>query len=86
MGFLILFNFQPAINSKTFASNGSVNVCIISSVQHFIKIFNLSTNFFKISLNINNLASIKACEKNGFKFSSKKNNQVMYTCNLDRNE
>ena len=36
--------------------------------------------------NINNLASIKACENNGFKFSSKKNNQVMYTCNLDRNE
>jgi glycosyltransferase involved in cell wall biosynthesis len=28
------------------------------------------------------LASIKACEKNGFKFSLKKNNQLKYICNL----
>jgi RimJ/RimL family protein N-acetyltransferase len=36
--------------------------------------------------NLNNLASIKACEKNGFKFSSKKNNQLIYPCNLDSYE
>lgn len=32
--------------------------------------------------NPDNLASIKACEKNGFKFSLKKNNELIYICNL----
>jgi RimJ/RimL family protein N-acetyltransferase len=36
--------------------------------------------------NPNNFASIKACEKTGFKFSAKKHNEVIYTCNLESYE
>ena len=36
--------------------------------------------------NSDNIASIRACEKNGFEFSLKGNNGLMYTCNLKNYE